>query len=71
MLYSNLAKKHAYYNNQFFSKWARLYDFEKYLLFPIRRKAAQFFLLNRQLKLSMLLQEQVLKRMNWQNLDLM
>src|SRR3990167_7739666 len=43
MLHNELAKKHAYYNNQFFGKWARLYDYEKHFLFPIRRKAAQFF----------------------------
>jgi len=34
--------KHKYYNNQFFAKWAKLYDYEKYLLFPVRRKAARF-----------------------------
>lgn len=39
---SDLAKRHAYYNNKFFAKWARLYDFEKYFLFPIRQKAAHF-----------------------------
>ena len=43
MLHNELAKKHAYYNNQFFGKWAKLYDYEKYFLFPIRRRAAQFF----------------------------
>ena len=43
MLHNDLAKKHAYYNNQFFGKWARLYNYEKYFLFPIRKKAAQFF----------------------------
>lgn len=43
MFHNELAKKHEYYNNAFFGKWARLYDYEKYFLFPIRRKAAQFF----------------------------
>ena len=42
-MYDELARKHEYYNNTFFGKWARLYDYEKYFLFPIRRKAAQFF----------------------------
>lgn len=32
--------KHRYYNNQWFARWARLYDYEKFLAFPIRRKAA-------------------------------
>lgn len=39
---TNLVKKHKYYNNQFFAKWARLYDFEKYFTFPLRQKAARF-----------------------------
>lgn len=43
MLSNELTKKHAYYNNKFFGKWARFYDYEKYFLFPIRRKAALFF----------------------------
>ena len=43
MLHNELAKKHEYYNNAFFGKWARLYDFEKYFLFPIRKKAAKLF----------------------------
>lgn len=43
MLSNELAKKHEYYNNTFFGKWARLYDYEKYFLFPIRKKAALFF----------------------------
>jgi len=30
------------YNNTFFSRWAWLYDLEKYFLFPFRRKSAQF-----------------------------
>ena len=46
MIHNELAKKHAYYNNLFFGKWARLYDYEKYFLFPIRKKAAQFLSLN-------------------------
>lgn len=43
MMHNELAKKHEYYNNLFFGKWAKLYDCEKYFLFPIRKKAACFF----------------------------
>ena len=43
---NSLIKKHKYYNNQFFAKWARLYDFEKYITFPLRQKAAKFLNLN-------------------------
>ncbi len=50
MLHNELAKKHTYYNNMFFGRWARLYDYEKYLLFPIRRKAAKFFRLKQPAK---------------------
>lgn len=39
---NELIKKHAYYNNAFFKRWAGLYDYEKYLFSPLRRKAAQF-----------------------------
>lgn len=39
---NNLFSKHKYYNNYFFAKWAKLYDYEKYFLFPLRKKAAQF-----------------------------
>lgn len=39
---NDLAAKHKYYNNNFFGKWAWLYDFEKYIAFPLRLKAAQF-----------------------------
>lgn len=35
-----LIKKHVYFNQRFFARWARLYDYEKYFLFPIRNKAA-------------------------------
>lgn len=35
-------KKHKYYNNKFFAKWAGLYDFEKYISLPLRQKAARF-----------------------------
>ncbi|MBI3559989.1 methyltransferase domain-containing protein [Candidatus Gottesmanbacteria bacterium] len=35
-----LKKQHAYYNEKFFSRWARLYDYEKYILTPLRNKAA-------------------------------
>lgn len=38
----NFINKHKYYNNKFFAKWARLYDFEKYFTFPLRQKAARF-----------------------------
>src|SRR3989344_9089758 len=41
--YLNLINKHGYYNYKFFAKWARLYNYEKYFLFPIRKKAALFF----------------------------
>ncbi len=34
--------RHKNYSNSFFAKWAKLYDYEKYLLFPLRRKAAKF-----------------------------
>ncbi|MBI3955951.1 methyltransferase domain-containing protein [Candidatus Gottesmanbacteria bacterium] len=37
-----IKKRHKYYNNAFFAKWAALYDYEKYLLTPLRRKAAKF-----------------------------
>lgn len=37
-----IKKKHKYYNNSFFAKWASLYDYEKYLLTPLRIKAAKF-----------------------------
>lgn len=39
---NDLAIKHKYYNNNFFGKWARLYDCEKYFAFPLRVKAAKF-----------------------------
>lgn len=38
----DLIKKHTYYNNAFFAKWAKLYNYEKYLLFPVRKQAARF-----------------------------
>lgn len=34
--------QHKYYNNAFFAKWARLYDFEKYLFPWIRKKAVDY-----------------------------
>lgn len=40
---NDLAIKHKYYNNNFFGKWAWLYDFEKYFASPLRVKAAKFF----------------------------
>lgn len=39
---NNLVQKHSYYNNHFFARWAKLYDYEKYVLFPLRKKAANF-----------------------------
>jgi ubiquinone/menaquinone biosynthesis C-methylase UbiE len=30
------------YNNQFFNRWAWIYDFEKYIFFPLRKKSAEF-----------------------------
>lgn len=39
---TRLEKKHKYYNYRFFTKWAWLYDFEKYITFPLRQKAAKF-----------------------------
>lgn len=37
-----IKKRHSYYNNAFFARWATLYDYEKYLLSPLRKKAAKF-----------------------------
>ena len=37
-----IKKRHKYYNNEFFAKWATLYDYEKYLLTPLRKRAAKF-----------------------------
>ncbi len=51
MMHNDLAKKHEYYNNAFFGKWANLYDYEKYFLFPIRRKAARFLPLKQPAKI--------------------
>jgi len=42
MMEGNQIKKHSNYNNQFFGRWACLYDYEKYILFPLRQKAARF-----------------------------
>lgn len=39
---NDVIKRHKYYNNAFFARWAKLYDYEKYLLFPLRKKAAKF-----------------------------
>lgn len=38
----NILSRHRWYNNQWFAKWAWLYDYEKYLTFPLRKKAAKF-----------------------------
>lgn len=40
--FEEIKKKHKYYNNEFFAKWAALYDYEKYLMTPLRKKAAAF-----------------------------
>jgi ubiquinone/menaquinone biosynthesis C-methylase UbiE len=37
-----MENKYKDYNNQFFNRWAWLYDYEKYLFFPLRKKSAQF-----------------------------
>ena len=37
-----IKKRHKYYNNAFFARWASVYDYEKYLLTPLRRKATKF-----------------------------
>lgn len=39
---SDLIKRHTYFNNKFFARWARLYNYEKYFLFPLRQKAAKY-----------------------------
>ncbi|MFA5894784.1 MAG: methyltransferase domain-containing protein [Candidatus Shapirobacteria bacterium] len=39
---SNNLAEHESRNNQFFGKWAWLYDYEKYLLSPMRKKAVNF-----------------------------
>ena len=33
---------YKYYNNSFFSKWAWLYDYERYIFSPLRRYVANF-----------------------------
>lgn len=38
----NQVNKHKYYNYKFFAKWAWVYDYEKYLTFPLKQKAAKF-----------------------------
>jgi ubiquinone/menaquinone biosynthesis C-methylase UbiE len=38
----NLSKKHSYYNNEFFGRWAWIYDFEKYIFRPFRKRAVKF-----------------------------
>jgi ubiquinone/menaquinone biosynthesis C-methylase UbiE len=39
---SQTISNHQYYNNQFFNRCAWIYDFEKYIFFPLRKKSAQF-----------------------------
>lgn len=38
---NTLIKQHTYFNKKFFAIWAPLYDYEKYLLFPLRNAAAK------------------------------
>jgi len=38
----DLSNKHTDYNNEFFGRWAWLYDFEKYIFFPLRKKSVEF-----------------------------
>jgi len=38
----NNQSNYSYYNNEFFSRWAWLYDFEKYIFFPLRIRAVKF-----------------------------
>lgn len=38
----NLTKKHTCYNNEFFGRWAWLYDYEKYFFSPLHRYTARF-----------------------------
>lgn len=42
---NDIVNKHRYDNNQFFGKWAILYDYEKYFFSPLRKKAAAFLAL--------------------------
>ena len=35
-------KRHKYYNNEFFARWAGLYDYEKYFMIPLRKTSAKF-----------------------------
>ncbi len=42
MKHIDLFKKHEQFNNQHFGKLAKIYDYEKYFLFPIRQRAAAF-----------------------------
>lgn len=39
---NDIKKTHKYYNNEFFARWAKLYDNEKYLLSSLRKRAAKF-----------------------------
>lgn len=47
---SKLINQHKNINNRFFARWAKLYDLEKYVMFPLRQKAAKFLQLNTQAK---------------------
>ncbi len=46
-----LIKQHAYFNQQFFAKFAKLYDYEKYFLFPIRNNVARSLVLPKNSKI--------------------
>ncbi len=39
---NKLILKHKYFNNKWFARWARIYYYEKYIMFPIRQKAVKF-----------------------------
>jgi len=42
----SLVNKHKYFNNKWFARWAKIYYYEKYIMFPIRQKAVTFLKLN-------------------------
>ena len=41
-MFDKYTNNYKNYNNNFFGFWARIYDLDKYFLFPFRRKSAQF-----------------------------
>ncbi len=38
----NSTNQYAYYNNKFFGRWAWVYNFEKYIFFPLRKRSVEF-----------------------------